>query len=163
MSIEPRKLGSSRSNAYVNRWNWWYSAIADWMIRNPDKRLQDCANDLGKHVNTISQIANTDMFREYLARRKQEWREHHDFAIVSKVTQVAEAGLDLLLEKLEKKRDQIPMQLVTEMTTSALDRLGYGPKQAESRAGQRAAERQSNDGRRRRLCAQRSQRGDAPR
>lgn len=132
MAIEPQKRGSAPTNPYVGRWGWWYSAIADWMIRNPGRHLKDCALDLNKSANTISMIVNTDMFREYLARRKEEWRQNHDFAIISKVTAVAELSLDVLLEKMEKKRDQIPMNLVNEVATSALDRLGYGPRREPS-------------------------------
>jgi hypothetical protein len=65
-----------------------------------------------------------------LAQRRAMWQKEHDFAIMSKVTKVAERGLDLLLDKMEKQHDKIPMQLVTEVVVSSLDRLGYGPKAA---------------------------------
>lgn len=99
------------------------------MIRNPGGKLCDCAKELNKNQNTISMIANSDMFRDYLAQRKAEWRETHDFAILSKVTAVAEKSLDTLLTQLEKKGDQVPVQVMAEIATSTLDRLGYGPKQ----------------------------------
>jgi hypothetical protein len=126
--MEPAYRTQARTNHFAGRWSWWYPAIADWMIRNPGGTIKDCAAELNRHPNTISMIAGTDMFREYMAQRREEWRQHHDFALISKVTKVAEAGLDVLLEKLEKKKDQIPMQLVTEVAMSALDRLGYGPR-----------------------------------
>lgn len=121
----------SRTNSVASsgRWRWWYSSIADWMIRNPGGKLCDCAKELNKNQNTISMIANSDMFRDYLAQRKAEWRETHDFAILSKVTAVAEKSLDTLLTQLEKKGDQVPVQVMAEIATSTLDRLGYGPKQ----------------------------------
>jgi hypothetical protein len=109
-------------NPYENRWRWWYPAIADWMLRNPGRPMKDCAAELGKAENTIYMIAGTDMFRDYLAKRRAMYREQHDFALVSKVTQVAEASLDLILDRLDKKRDAVPMDL--------LDRLGYGAKPA---------------------------------
>lgn len=134
-TIEPLRSHVSRTqmsrqqNPYEGRWNWWYSAIADAMIRNPSSSLGDIAKALNKHPNTISMIINTDMFQEYLARRKDLWRKDHDFAIVSKVTRVAELALDSVAEHLEKKRDQVQLPIAVEAMTSALDRLGYGPKQ----------------------------------
>jgi len=98
------------------------------MLRNPGGRLTDCANELNKSLSTISLIAGSDMFREYLARRKEEWRQEHDFALREKVTAVAEASLDLVLAKIQTKGDMIPMTTISAVSTSALDRLGYGPR-----------------------------------
>jgi hypothetical protein len=108
----------------------WYPGIADWIIRNPEGRLQDCAADLNKSYSTIAFIVRTDMFQEYLAQRRQAWQKDHDFSIIAKVTRVAEKSLDLLIDKMDKQADKIPMQLITEVATSSLDRLGYGPKAA---------------------------------
>jgi uncharacterized protein len=120
--------GKDPKNPYQGRWRWWYPGIADWIIRNPEGKLQDCALELQKAYTTIAFIVRTDLFQEYLAQRRQQWQKDHDFTIVAKVTRVAERSLDLLLDKMEKQADKIPMQLVTEVATSALDRLGYGPK-----------------------------------
>lgn len=119
------------SKAYrKNRWRWYYDSIADWMIANPGKELKECAKHINKHPNTITQIIRSDLFQEYLAQRKQEWQRHHDHAIMAKTTAVAERSLDLMLEKLEKQGDKIPMQVVSEVATNALDRLGYAPRTA---------------------------------
>lgn len=134
MGIEPRKstgLGDPK-NPYQGRWRWWYPGVADWIIRNPEKSLQDCALELNKAYGTIAFIVRTDLFQEYLSQRRAQWQKEHDFAIVSKVTRVAEKALDLIHDKMEKQADKIPMQLVTEVAMSALDRLGYAPKPASS-------------------------------
>ena len=130
-SFEPKTSVGLKDpkNPYQGRWRWWYPGIADWIIRNPEGSLQDCAAELQKAYGTIAFIVRTDMFQEYLAQRRAQWQKEHDFTIVAKVTRVAERSLDLLLDKMEKQADKIPMQLVTEVATSALDRLGYGPKQ----------------------------------
>lgn len=134
MALEParahvsRRLASSQRNPFEGRWNRWYSAIADILIRTPAASNIDIAAELGKHSNTISMIVNTDMFREYLAQRKDEWRRQHDFAILSKLTRVAELSLESAAEYLEKKKDQIPLPVSINAMTSALDRLGYTPK-----------------------------------
>jgi hypothetical protein len=115
---------------YANRWRWWYESIIDWMIANPHGDIKDCAVSLGKHPQTISLITKTDLFKEHFARRRAEWRERHDFAIISKTTKVAEQSLDLLLDRMEKKRDSVPIEMLERISTSALDRLGYSPKAA---------------------------------
>jgi IS30 family transposase len=100
------------------------------MIRRPSGAINEIAKELNKHPNTISMIINTDMFQEYLARRKDQWHKEHDFALMSKVTRVAELALDSVATHLETKRDQVPLPIAVEAMTSALDRLGYGPKTA---------------------------------
>lgn len=115
---------------------WWYSAIADEMIANPHLTLEGIANVLRKHPHTIRAIARTDSFRAYLETRKKEYQSRHDFALVTKVTQVAEASLDVLLEHLEKKRTTIPVSDVMFIANSSLDRLGYSPQKQQSAAVQ---------------------------
>jgi hypothetical protein len=134
MGFEPKMSSGLKDpkNPYQGRWRWWYPGIADWIIRNPEGSMQECAADLRKAHGTISFIVRTDMFQEYLAQRRQQWQKEHDFTIVAKVTRVAEKSLDLLLDKMDKQADKIPMQLVTEVATSALDRLGYGPKSSSN-------------------------------
>lgn len=135
MTIEPARSqvghaqARSQRNPYEGRWNWWYSSIADIMIRDPSVRMGDIATELGRAPNTISMIVNTDLFQEYLARRKEEWRKTHDFSIMAKMTEVAELALDSVAEQFKKKKDQIPLPIAVEAMTSALDRLGYGTKQ----------------------------------
>lgn len=129
MAIEPRlKFGSSPSNPYASRWRWWYAAISDAMIANPGATNTDIALSLGKAANTISMIANTDLFRDYHAQRRQEFQKSHDFILSSKLGRVAEKGLDLLLEVMETKRTSVPLAQLVAITNSSLENLGYGPK-----------------------------------
>lgn len=118
----------AKKNPYEGRWRWWYSAIADWMIRNPGVALKECAAELGKAENTIRYIVSSDTFREYFARRRMEWAEQHDFAVRAKMTQVAEASMDAILEKFKKQGDKIPMDSITPLLSSTLVSLGFGPK-----------------------------------
>lgn len=115
-------------NSYEGRWRWWYMGIADWMIRNPGGLIKDCALELNKSPNTISSIVNTDLFKDYFAKRKAEWSRDHDFAIRHKLTEVAELALDATVEKLQKQRDKIDLPLLTDLLSSSLDRLGFAPQ-----------------------------------
>jgi hypothetical protein len=98
------------------------------MIQNPGGLLKDCAKRLNRSENTISLIVNTDMFKTYYAERRREWQENHDFAIRDKLTRAAEGALDIMIEKMATQKAQIPMKIVTDVATSALDRLGFAPK-----------------------------------
>lgn len=118
------------TNPYSNRWNWWYDSIIDRMIAHPDWSKKQIAEDLGKHPNTVYQICDTDLFKDYYAKRLADFRANHDFSIINKTTKVAEVSLDILLEGLQTKRTAVPIGVVNEIATSALERLGYGTQQA---------------------------------
>lgn len=131
MAQEPQlRRGSAPSNLYVNRWRWWYSAISDAMLANPNATQTDIAKLLDKNHNTVSMIVNTDLFRDYHAQRKREFQEANDFMLSNKLNKVAEKGLDLLLEVMNKKGDQVPLSQLVAITGSALENLGYGAPQA---------------------------------
>lgn len=118
------KVAGSPANG---RWAWWYSAIADAMIRHPDKTIKEIAVMLNKHPNYLSMVINSDLFKEYLAQRKEAWRVEHDHMLRAKLTDVASEGLDIVLDQLRTKRSQIPLNAALNVTQSALDRLGYAP------------------------------------
>jgi hypothetical protein len=129
MALEPRlKFGSSATNPYATRWRWWYAAISDAMLANPQATSQEIAKSLGRAASTISMIANTDLFRDYHSQRRQEFQKSHDFVLSGKLNKVAEKGLDLILEVMEKKRDTVPLTHLIAITNSSLENLGYGPK-----------------------------------
>jgi hypothetical protein len=129
MTAEPQFFRTSQGPAHQNgRWLWWYSQIADWMIRHPGGRLQDCAKDLNKNVNTISAIKNSDTFKEYYYRRREEYQRNHDDAIRNKLTAVTEASLDVILDKIQTQSKQIPMDTIREVAFGGLEKLGYGTK-----------------------------------
>lgn len=107
---------------------WWYPAIADWMLRNPGGSMVQCAKDLDRSEGGLRMITSSDMFKEYLAQRRQEWQQAHDHSILDRVNRVAVKSLDLILDKMEKQGDKIPMQLTKDVAFSALDRLGYAPQ-----------------------------------
>ncbi len=117
---------TTKPNAYEGRFRWWYTAIADLMIAEPHLRQEEIAFRLNRHPNTINMIVNTDLFRTYLSHRKAQFREQSNEVLTSKMTAVATGALDLILERMEKKRDQIPFQSLESLSGSMLDKLGYG-------------------------------------
>jgi hypothetical protein len=135
MAQEPARASHSNAGGaaanYEGRWRWWYASIADWMIRNPGGTFKECGDYLNKHPQTIGAIAGTDMFKEYLARRKEEFHKDHDYAIRSRLTAVAEQSMDLILDTMKKKGDQIPLARLESLASSALENLGYGVESAK--------------------------------
>lgn len=127
-SSVPRYQMAKQQNPYQGRWNWWYGAIADVMIEEPGLKVEEIAARLNKHAKTISLIMRTDLFQEFLAQRRAEYRAGHDFALQHGLTKVAKLALEAAAEHLEKKKDQVPLATSIEAMNSALDRLGYAPK-----------------------------------
>jgi hypothetical protein len=107
----------------------WYDSIIDDLLANPGTSLKDCARRLGRSPSTISSVASSDLFKARWAQRRQQFEEALRDRMVNKLTQAAELSLDLTIEQMGKKRDAIPLPVLTEITKSTLDRLGYGPQQ----------------------------------
>ena len=114
------------SSAPEGRWRWWYAAIADWMLRNPDGTQDECAKHFGKHPNTISRIVTSDTYRAYLAQRRREWQADHDAKITQRLGDVALKSMDNILDQLDKKRDTLKLDILTELMGSSLEALGFG-------------------------------------
>lgn len=114
------------ASAPEGRWRWWYASIADWMLRNPDGTQEDCARHFGKHPNTISRIVTSDTFRAYLAQRRREWQSDHDARITQRLGDVALKSMDNILDQLDKKRDTLKLDILTELMGSSLEALGFG-------------------------------------
>jgi hypothetical protein len=112
----------------------WYDQIIDDMLANPGTNMVECAKRLGRAPNTIRAIVNSDLFRARWSQRRQQFEEELNRRIVAKMTKAAELSLDLTIETMEKKRDAIPLPVLSEITKSTLDRLGYGPSRSDSAA-----------------------------
>lgn len=109
----------------------WYDSIIDWMFANPGGKIKACAQALDKSPVTIGLIVRSDLFRARYAQRRARFSEELDHRLVGKLARVAELGLDSIAEALEKKRDQVPLPILNDITSRAMDRLGYGSR-AES-------------------------------
>lgn len=116
------------ANVQRKRMLWYYDAIIDWMIANPGAPLSECAAHVQRTPTTLSIIINSDMFKAALAARKAQFQAQHDIGLIHKTTKIANAGLDAILETLERKRSGVPIDQLQAVTGSALDRLGYGTK-----------------------------------
>jgi len=105
---------------------WWYEALADHMIANPGDTQNEIAAHFGRAVSTISTIVHTDAFKAYFRIRRNAHAERLDAGIRHKMFEVADKSFDLILDKLEKKRDTIPIETLQRTVDSTLKSLGYG-------------------------------------
>jgi hypothetical protein len=66
------------------------------------------------------------LFKARYAQRRAAYNEEIQHRLTGKLVKVAEAALDHTLVALEKKKDSVPLPLLKDITSDALDRLGYG-------------------------------------
>lgn len=86
----------------------------------------ECAKHFGRHESTIQLIRNTDSFKSLLAQRRAEFRENMDVALQQKLTGVAYSALDALCDKLQKKRDTLPIKELVDVVKTVGEFGGGG-------------------------------------
>lgn len=130
--VAPRRHPNSKSQNEVSPMKAMvlYDVIIDDMFLHPDTSVGDTAARLGKSRNTISLIVRSDFFRARWLQRREKFNEDLNCRIQNKMAGVLEKSLDITLEALEKKRDAIPLPILTDINNSLLDRLGYNPQRA---------------------------------
>jgi hypothetical protein len=107
---------------------FWYEMLADFLIANPTATHDQMAKHFGRSSGTIALVVKTDAFKEYLLQRRNQYIQEHDAAIRMKMMGIAEGSMDAMLLQIEKKRDQVPLGQLKEITEMALTGLGMGPK-----------------------------------
>jgi len=112
--------------AQTRKMRWWYEALADYMLANPTALQNDIAAHFGRSAATISLVINTDAFKAYFRQRRNEFQTSLGETVKTKLMNVADKSLDAILDKLEKKRDTIPLESLQKNTEMTLKALGYG-------------------------------------
>lgn len=105
---------------------WWYEHLADFMMAHPQAKQNDIAAHFGRAPATISTIINSDAFKAYLRTRRASYAETLDATVRNKMLQVADQGFDLILDRFEKKRDSIPLEVLQKTVETALKGSGFG-------------------------------------
>lgn len=109
----------------TRKMRWWYESLADYMIANPNATQNEIAANFGRATATISTIVNTDSFKAYFRQRRNAHAERLDAGVRQKMYNVADAGLALILDRFDKKRDTIPIEMLQRTVDSTLKSLGY--------------------------------------
>jgi hypothetical protein len=106
--------------------SWWYHAIIDFMIANPQATKKDMAARFKCSEMAIGLITNSDIFRAHFAARRKEFSEGLDATLHQELGKIAIKSLGIMSAVLEKKGDAIPLMQLAEISDKVLDRLGYG-------------------------------------
>lgn len=128
----------------TRKMRWWYEALADYMLAHPSATQNEIAAYFGRAVSTISTVINTDAFKAYLRVRRADYQGTLHEAVNTKLLNVAERSLDAILDKLDKKRDTIPLDVLNRTTENALKALGFGAANSPSVVVNTGAPQQTN-------------------
>lgn len=110
------------------KFNYWYAAIVDLMLAEPELKQGEIAQRLGRTQAWISTIMSTDMFKAYHDLRRRAFNEALQERISGKLSQVTEAALDSLLSGIKAKGEAMPVTERAEIVDNLLGKLGYGSK-----------------------------------
>ena len=118
---------------------WWYERLADAMIAHPEKTLTEIAKSFNCTLTWISIIKNSDVFKEYWARRSAEASKDMLGAIRAKGMAAAELAIDALNARLELEASAMPVPQLLEVVDISMKRFGY-----DSAKGARAPQTVTN-------------------
>ncbi len=112
----------------INKMSWWHKSIVDWELEHPDRKLGECALEMGVTESWLSTIRNSDIYREYEALRRIEHNENVSKSVIEQVDELAGTALGVLNERIKNERDKIGLGVVIDAGGMALKALGFGPK-----------------------------------
>lgn len=110
----------------VQRLASWHYRLLDMIIENPGISYRELGAMLRKHPEYVGRIVRSDLFQEQLSRRRRDLEDAQTNRIQGKLEEVAEKGLDTILETMNTKGSKIPFREQVDATRTVLDKLGYG-------------------------------------
>lgn len=122
--------------------NHRHEAIALWMLANPDKPLKECAIALGYTQSWLSIIINSQAFRDYYGKMREECDGPEIISLREKLTGVANMAIERLGERAQCEQDT---KLLLDIADKALHRLGYAPQRGPEPAPSSTTVNQQNN------------------
>jgi len=120
------------SAVQLKKVSWWHEAIFDWELQHPDRKLYECAAELGVTQAWLSTIRNSDVYREYAAARRTDHNGTVSTSIVDRVEDVAGISLSVLKKRIAEERESISLQTVNDTCSMALRALGFGANRSRT-------------------------------
>ncbi len=105
----------------------WHEQVVDWMLQNPHLTQGQCALFFKKTETWLSLVINSDLFREYKARRFADHHENVSHSVIERVSGLAGLSIEVLEERINAERDDIPLGIVLDSASLMLKSMGYGP------------------------------------
>lgn len=107
---------------------WWYWALMDKMIAEPQKNLKEFAAEFRVTPACIYMVAGSDLFKMNLEIRRRELKNRIDEGISQSLAAVALKSIGVVQEIIETKGQGIGLQSAVDVMDKTLGRLGYGPR-----------------------------------
>jgi hypothetical protein len=104
---------------------WWYERLADTLIARPEATLTEIAAEFNTTLSWLSTVRNSDVFREFFARRSAEASKELIGHIRAKGFAAAEMALDAINEKVATEGTTIPLPQLLEIVDVNMKRFGY--------------------------------------
>ena len=104
------------------------------MLQNPHLTQGQCALYFRKTEVWLSAVINSDLFREYKSRRFTDHQENVSHSVIERVSGLAGLSLEVLHERIEKEKEDIPLGIVLDSATLMLKSMGFGPKATPAQA-----------------------------
>ena len=104
--------------------SWWYEAIVDWELSNPDGKRGDCAKQLKCTESHLSVISNSDSFKEFREMRMIAHREKVSNSIINKLEVVTDKALGKLEDVIDAAGPMTKMTDVADVAKMGLQALG---------------------------------------
>jgi hypothetical protein len=115
------------SNTGVQKVSFKHEAIIDYILANPNARLQDVAAHFEVTPPWLSCVIHSDCFRQCIAARRDEISSPVLVELHERLASVAHLALDRLNDKVPLLESVKELKEVADM---ALDNLGYGTNSA---------------------------------
>ena len=113
------------------KWRNWYDEIINLMIAHPEMRQKDMAEKLKVTQGWLSQVINTDMFKDKLRQRVGDHAELVSRSTIELAENVGRMTLVAMEERLEADVEgKIPFSELRENADMVLSKLGYGNPKA---------------------------------
>jgi len=109
----------------IDTLNFRHEAIVDMMLAHPEMKQNDIANKLDLTPAWLSTVVNSDAFRVYYEKRREEYTLELHNKTVRKLYDVALAATEVVLEALGE--DEVDPRFALDAKDKSLHRLGYGP------------------------------------
>lgn len=105
-----------------------HEAIGEWLLANPEKKLQECAAQFGVTQAWLSTIIHSDIFKLYYQDLLGDYHDERIIPLRDKMNGIAHQGADRLSEKIATIDD--PSVLL-----NIVDRIGKRLEPARPQAG----------------------------